>query len=50
MLPWFDPTSKHLIHSSEGANKLSDGALLALNREFKNILNRFFVFTSKGAY
>ena len=34
MLPWFDPTSEYPIHSSER----SDVALLALNREFKNVL------------
>ena len=44
VLPWFDLTSEYPIHSFER----SDGALLVLNREFKNvlryILNQFFGF------
>ena len=34
VLPWFDLTSEYPIHSFER----SDGALLVLNREFKNVL------------
>ena len=48
VLPWFDPTFEYPIHSSERSDEQCDGALLALNRKFKNvlrrILNQFLIF------